>query len=235
MQSQQLPDQTLASIVTHNSSAARIFENFSLDFCCKGKRTLSEACKEKGLDINQVMAAIEWQSSRDYSAGRDFSAFSCEQIIGYILLHHHFYVRQAMPSIQAHLKKVCTKHGTRFPYMLEVSELFQQIRAEMEPHMMKEETILFPHIKAMEKAEIDPDSFIAAPIEIMMQEHEQTGELLERIREITNGYTIPEGACTTFTLLLNELRQFEEDMHKHVHLENYILFPKVITMLASTN
>ena len=169
---------------------------------------------------------------------------TAEQLISYILIHHHFYVKQSMPTIIGHLEKVAAKHGDRFPYMAEVLSLFREINDEMTMHMHKEEVILFPRIKevtaqqeAHQHSNLAP-GYIAAPIQVMELEHEHAGDILYKIRSLTNNYTPPEGACTTFQVSLAELKEFEEDLHRHVHLENNLLFPlaeKILTTQINLN
>jgi len=162
---------------------------------------------------------------------------SAEQLISYILIHHHFYVKQSMPTILGHLEKVAAKHGDRYPYMVEVLQLFTAINEEMTLHMHKEEVILFPRIKEIEalvaagQSRNLSEGYISGPVEVMEKEHDHAGEILYRIRELTNSYTEPADACTTFKVVLAELKAFEEDLHRHVHLENNLLFPNAEKMI----
>lgn len=232
-----LAEQTLANIVTNNHQAVPVLEKYDLDFCCKGKRTLRDACIEKGLSVENISAELENSRAALPTGKMPFTEMTAEQLISYILIHHHFYVKQSMPAILGHLEKVATKHGDRFPYMIEVLHLFREINEEMTMHMHKEEVILFPRIKevaALHEARQQRNlvaGYIAAPIQVMEQEHDQAGEILFRIRRLTGNYTPPPQACTTFLVSLAELKEFEEDLHRHVHLENNILFPLAEKML----
>ena len=229
-----IAEQTLASIVTGNHQAVPVLERYNLDFCCKGKRTLAQACAEKGIKIESITEEL---SSLNSSAGKQqmpFTEMNAEQLISYILIHHHFYVKQAMPNIIAHLQKVATKHGERFPYMQKVLELFGTLTTEMCMHMQKEEVVLFPRIKEAEglyksgRASEILSGYIQMPVNAMEADHEEAGDIMYQIRTLTNNYTPPQDACTTFKVTLAELKEFEEDLHNHVHLENNILFPKAI-------
>lgn len=232
--------QTLASIVSNSSSSVPVFEKYSLDFCCNGKRTLEEACNAKGLPVNEIAAELELQMQPRSLNQLPFEEMSAEQMISYILIHHHFYVKQSMPQIIFHVEKVANKHGDRFPYMVEVLQLFREIQEEMTSHMQKEEVILFPRIKQLESLFLEGQlneaarNSVAGPISVMMAEHDHAGSILYQIRELTNNYTAPEGACTTFKVSLTELKEFEEDLHKHVHLENNHLFIKAMNMMTVT-
>lgn len=226
-----ISERTLASLVSSNHQSVSVLEKYQLDFCCKGKKTLAEACKEKELSLDQVTEEL-LQLNEEKEKHLPFEEMTAEQLISYILIHHHFYVKQALPRIRQHIEKVAHKHGDRFPYMIKVYENFLAVHEELSMHMEKEELILFPRIKQIER-QLEQQSgahyqkgYITAPINIMLQEHEHAGSLLAEIRELTNNYSIPEGACNTFRVTLAELKEFEEDLHKHVHLENYILFPK---------
>ncbi len=236
-----ITEQTLASIVTKHHQAVPVLEKYDLDFCCKGKRTLAEACTEKGLSIEEIMKELEATANAEKNSSMPFSEMSAEQLIGYILIHHHFYLKQSMPTIADHLTKVATKHGDRFPYMVEVLQLFLHLKNEMTLHMQKEEVILFPRVKEVEsfyhfkqKKNLD-SSYIFGPVGVMEGEHDEAGAILNKIRELTNNYSIPEGACTTFTVVLAELKEFEEDLHRHVHLENNILFPLAEKMITEVS
>lgn len=233
-----IAQQTLASIVTNNHFAVPVLEKYHLDFCCKGKRTLADACHEKGLSIESLTQELEKTTTASQSNKMPFTEMTAEQLISYILIHHHFYVKQTMPTILGHLEKVAIKHGERFPYMVEVFCLFKEINEEMTAHMQKEEMILFPRIK--EVAALNDshqhrnlnDGYIVAPIQAMELEHDHAGNILYKIRELTNTYTPPTDACTTFQVCLAELKEFEEDLHRHVHLENNLLFPLAEKMLS---
>ena len=236
-----IAQQTLASIVTGNHQVVPVLEKYQLDFCCKGKRTLSEACLEKGLSVDTVLNELELFIPKEEKKKMHFNLMNAEQLISYILVHHHFYVKQSMPTIFGHLEKVATKHGVRFPEMVIVFQLFAAVREEMALHIQKEELVLFPRIKEVEKLYTNRQKtkltagYINGPVTVMEMEHEHAGELLEDIRRLTNNYTQPADACTTFKLSLAELKEFEEDLHRHVHLENHLLFPLAKKMLKLVN
>lgn len=226
-----IAEKSLASIVTEHHQAARVLEKHNLDFCCKGKRTLSQACNEKGLPIEEILRELNESFSINTAAELPFEKMSATSLIGHILIRHHFYVKQTMPQILQHLEKVAAKHGDRFPYMIKVFQLFTAIAEEMTLHMKKEEMILFPRIKEAEKLlnenneMIFSKTYLQGPIHQMEAEHDHAGELMYEIRQLTHNYTPPEDACTTFRVCLSELKEFEQDLHQHVHLENNMLFP----------
>lgn len=227
----ELLNKTISQIVTDYHQTAPVFEKYGIDFCCKGKRPLVEACTEKALNKEEILAelnnAIESQTS-----SADFNAMSLTALADYIVRTHHTYVKFNMPQIYNYVMKVATKHGDRFPFMQEVLQLFSEVQDDMTQHMLKEERVLFPRIKQLEAegALNIPVEYYTGPINVMEEEHDHAGNLLYQIRELTNNYTAPEGACTTFRLSLASLQAFEADLHQHVHLENYILFPKAIEL-----
>lgn len=220
-----LEQQSLKNIALENHKAIPVLEKYSLDFCCKGGKTLEQACAEKNLVLHDVVDEINTILGKNNKEAA-FNEMTAEQLISYILIHHHMYVKTNIPVIYNHIQKVAVKHGERFPYVQEVLVLFQEVATELIDHMEKEEKILFPRIKAMFSEEGKGQNInVEAPIHVMEMEHEKAGELLFKIREITQFYTAPETACTTHRIMLDELKAFEEDLHQHVHLENNILFP----------
>jgi regulator of cell morphogenesis and NO signaling len=221
-----IAQRTLGNIVRSHHAAAGVFEKYHLDFCCKGKRPLAEACLEAGIPVESVVKELEAIIQNDDSMV--INENDAVQLIGRILLKHHFYVRQSVPAIQYHLQKVVTKHGERYPHMIEVNRLFQETAEELIHHMQKEEMILFPRIQQVYHAaphQYLPPNFLSGPIAVMESEHTHAGENLYAIRKLLNNYTAPEDACTTHRLVIDELKAFEEDLHQHVHLENNVLFP----------
>ncbi len=231
-----LKETTLAQIVTDNHMAAAVLEKYNLDFCCKGKRSLQQACDEKQLSINEIASELkELKKKKDTEDLLHFEKLSLKELTEYIVQTHHAYVKKELPQIFSYLEKVVAKHSDRHPELIKVFQLFAAVKEEMEGHMKKEELILFPRIKDLEK-QIQNDSgkfnvnitYLQSPITEMEQEHDHAGSLLSEIRMLTNNYTAPEDACTTYRLSFAALQAFELDLHQHVHLENNILFPKTI-------
>lgn len=231
-------NKTLASIVTKNHHSVSVLEKYNLDFCCNGKRTLEEACNAKSLSASTIEEELLNIISPSDQKLMPFTDMTAEQLISHIMVKHHFYVKQIIPQLYGHLQKVANKHGDRFPNMRRVAEIFSVVAEEMTSHMQKEELILFPRIKQIEQALLNNNEaeftagFIEGPIGVMEAEHEQVGEALYEIRSLTNNYEAPEGACNTFKIALAELKEFEEDLHQHVHLENNILFPLAYSKLG---
>ena len=233
--SNQLSSLTLAQIVNSNHRAASVFEKYHLDFCCKGKRSLAEACNEQQLILSSVTEELREIFSKTGNGDIDFDKVSLTQLCDYIVQTHHAYVKNEMPQIYAYLHKVALKHGERHPELNKIFQIFAAVKEEMEEHMKKEEMILFPRIKELEKlGHIENGQFqvnigyLQSPINVMEHEHDHAGTQLNEIRVLTNDYTSPQDACTTYRLSFAALQAFEIDLHQHVHLENNILFPKAI-------
>jgi regulator of cell morphogenesis and NO signaling len=231
-----LIEKTLAEIVTDNIRSAIVFEEYGLDFCCKGNRSLKEACSDKNVNVQKVLSELT-NLSRNGNGKENPNDWQLDFLVDYIINNHHQYVRRMIPVISLHADKVASVHGKNHPETLKIADLFLEVREELESHMMKEERILFPQIKQMvltqkENSQFFPPPFgtIQNPIRMMENEHTSAGDALSQIRELSKNYTHPEDACNTFKALYSELKEFEEDLHKHIHLENNILFPKSIIL-----
>ena len=233
--SNQLSSLTLAQIVNSNHKAASVFEKYHLDFCCKGKRSLAQACDEQQLTLSEVTGELQEVFSKTGNGIIDFEKISLAQLCDYIIQTHHAYVKNEMPQIYAYLQKVSSKHGERHNELYKVFQTFVAVKEEMEGHMRKEQLILFPRIKELERLVNNECGqfqmnigYLQSPINVMENEHDHAGEQLNEIRVLTNDYNPPADACTTYRLSFAALKAFEIDLHQHVHLENNILFPRAI-------
>jgi len=228
---------TLSEIVNKDFRTAQIFEKYNLDFCCRGNKSLSEVCFEKGLKSEQVLAELQ---NIEISNKRDsvrFDEWELDFLIDYIINNHHHYIRSINPLVSDLSAKVVSAHGTNHPELIKISEIFSGLSKDLTQHLMKEEQILFPYIKNLvnvnnykTKFELPYFSTVANPIRMMEAEHTSAGDEMFEIRELSNNYLIPKDACNTFKVFYKELKEFEEDLHKHVYLENSILFPKSIEL-----
>ena len=233
--SEQLSSLTLAQIVNTNHRAASVFEKYHLDFCCKGKRSLEQACLEQEIGLAQVTGDLEQIFSKPMNGNVEFNKMSLTQLCDYIVQTHHAYVKNEMPQIYAYLQKVSSKHGDRHPELNKIFQTFAAVKEEMEGHMKKEELVLFPRVKELGKLVNNSNAqfqmnigYLQSPINVMEHEHDHAGTQLNEIRILTNNYTPPQDACTTYRLSFAALQAFELDLHQHVHLENNVLFPKAI-------
>jgi regulator of cell morphogenesis and NO signaling len=230
-------ENTIGEIVARDFRAAAVFQRHGIDFCCGGARSLETACEAKRIPASTLLAELD-EATREPAPGLPrFDTWRLPVLAAYIVDNHHAYVRQSIPLLLTHTKKVAAVHGENHPEMVEVANLFQQVADEMTSHMAKEEQILFPFITEMAEAADagrpqppSPFGTVRNPIRMMEHEHDDAGRAMERIHELTAGYAPPAGACTTYRVCLQELDAFERDLHQHVHLENNILFPKAASL-----
>jgi regulator of cell morphogenesis and NO signaling len=231
-------EKTVREIALENPSSIRVFESLGIDYCCGGKKPLSDACTHANVDFTRVMELLE-QASRETVApeAAEWKDKPLGELVAHIVGKHHDYVRQETPRIEALLAKVLARHGTDRPEIAQIEQLFTAMSQELSTHMLKEEQVLFPYIERMEQAvqagNPVPTAFfgtVKRPIANMVAEHDDAGALLARIRELANGFTAPAGACPTFMTLYQGLEEYERDLHHHVHLENNILFPRAVGM-----
>jgi regulator of cell morphogenesis and NO signaling len=230
-------NQTLGEIVAKQNNLVPVLEKYNLDYCCKGKRTLQKACAENNVDVTTVLDELENIPLQRNAIQKPFTEMTADELIAHILVHHHYYVKQIVPQIQQHLAKLKEKHADKFEWINTGVQTFNLLQQELLQHMQKEEMILFPQIKAVEECYKENRATIKdilTPISVMESEHATVGKLMEKLRTITNNYTPAETACTTHRITLMELKEFEENLHQHVHLENNILFPKAIKMCGET-
>ena len=227
------PETHVAEIATHNPAATRVFHRYGIDFCCGGKRPLAEVCRERQLDADRLLREIE-ELAPGSAEEKDWSEAPLSAVVQHILDRYHSSLREELPRLSQMAGKVLRVHGERFPDMIPpLAARLQELRTELESHMMKEERVLFPYVVTLEQASKDGDAFprppfgtVENPIRAMEAEHEDAGRLLAEMRRLTDGYTLPEGACNTFRALFQGLEQLEREMHLHVHLENNVLFPR---------
>ncbi|MGD8428350.1 MAG: iron-sulfur cluster repair di-iron protein, partial [Balneolaceae bacterium] len=214
-----------------------VFRNFGLDFCCGGKKTLMEACKKKNIDVEKVKKELLTLNSND-SDQHNYNSWSLDFLVDYIVNNHHRFVRQKLPEIEFYAHKVAKVHGKRHEELKEIEREFLMIKDELLNHMDKEELMLFPYIKQLvefdknrQKVDSKPQFKRAAnPIRMMEEEHDEVGRAMAKIQRLSNNFTPPKDACATYQVLFQNLEGFQKDMHKHVHLENNILFPKAIEL-----
>lgn len=224
---------TIGELVSKDFRKAEVFKKFGLDFCCGGKKTLTKACSEKGLDVVLVEKELKVIEEQPLKSSQDYNQWELDFLADYIVGTHHKYVLRAIPIIFEYTQKVAKVHGERHPEAIEIAEIFLKVVDELNRHMMKEENVLFPYIKLLvsdkkQGKPLEPSPFgtIQNPIRMMEVEHDEVGVLMENINKLANGFTPPANACTTFRLSYAKLKEFEDDLHQHIHLENNILFPK---------
>jgi regulator of cell morphogenesis and NO signaling len=224
-----LPDRTVGEIVAENPSQARVFQAFGIDFCCQGGRTLREACALKGISLESVTEQLEAAAATPSEPENNPARLAPVELIQHIVDKHHAYLRSELPRIHAMSERVAKVHGGHTPALVELFEVFRAMAGELDGHMMKEEQVLFPAVRALCAGgpAVMP---LDGPVACMLQEHDDAGEALARMRELTHGFTPPPEACNTYRALFAGLAELEEDLHRHIHLENAVLFPQAMAM-----
>jgi regulator of cell morphogenesis and NO signaling len=221
-------DQTLAALVEQNPERARLFESRNLDFCCGGDQTLSEACEDHDLDLEEICEEITELDNRN-PASDDEQFDSITEIADYIVDHHHEYLRDELAPLSELIDKVEGVHGDNHPELHEVADVFEQLAREIPVHLSEEEQILFPIVRQLDEADASGVEAETASqlLEGLEDDHDETAEHLEEIRELTDGFAVPDDACPSYQNMLERLEELERDLHMHVHRENNVLFEKV--------
>lgn len=229
---------TVGQLVAERPSRARVFEELGIDYCCGGKLPLEDACAERGLDVQNVVATLR-EADRQSEGSYDEAAWTdapLGELIANIVDTHHAYLRRELPRLAGLTAKVHAAHGKRHPELAEVRRIFESLRAELDAHMMKEEQILFPLIRRMDSSpslEAAHCGSVRNPIRVMEHEHDSAGAALAQMRRLTNDFTPPADGCNTYRATLDSLAQLESDLHAHIHKENNILFPRAIELEAT--
>jgi regulator of cell morphogenesis and NO signaling len=228
------PNTSIGEIVRTNYRTSELFENLQIDFCCRGDKTLASACAELDINVMDLINEVEsilkvgdWDSSY-------LDSLSPSELCDYIVKRHHGYLNESIPLIRQRMRKIADAHGHQHPELTEVESQFRISSENLLVHMKKEELLLFPFIKNLVRARKRGYKIplqmkeLRKQVEMLMEEHHLEGERFARISEITAIYTVPRGACNTYAVTYHSLKEFEKDLHRHVHLENNLLFPKFL-------
>lgn len=227
----------VGEIARFNYKTVEVFEKLRIDFCCGGDISLKEACKRQKVNADEVLGSIRKMIDSVETDSDRIHALPLDRLIDHIVNVHHSYVMESIPILQKYLHKIADVHGEHHPELVVVEEYFNQAADNLIQHMRKEEEILFPLIKKMIESKVALIEFggshlptVKTPISVMKQEHEAEGARFEQISIMTNNYFIPEDACNSFSYAYQKLQEFEQDLHRHIHLENNILFPESIKL-----
>jgi len=230
-------ERTIGDLVAEDYRTAGIFQKYGIDFCCGGKRVLSHACHKKNIDSNLVISELSQLDNSSTEPDNNFTQWEPDMLTNHIVNTHHAFVRNKIPEIKAYSTKVARVHGARHPEVVEIAFIFDMLSNELTEHLESEENILFPYINYLVRAKTDGNTpekpffgSLENTITMMEADHDDAGKELSKINELSNNYTPPEDACTTLRILYQNLKAFQDDLHKHIHLENNILFPKAIAM-----
>ena len=234
-------EKTIGQLVKDDYRTAQVFQQHGLDFCCGGNRTIKEACEKKAVNPDEILRALD-QLKTSGAKEDNYDQWSLDFLVDYIINNHHEFTRNKLPEIGKYAKKVAGVHGERHEELKEIYYEFTMLHTEIFNHLDKEERILFPYIKQLVEAKkegIKPEKpefgEAANPIAMMEEEHDEAGGSMAKIRKLSNDFAPPADACTTYRLLYQNLEGFEKDLHKHVHLENNILFPKALELEKQLN
>lgn len=235
-------NQVIGELVAKDYRTASVFKKYGIDFCCQGNRTIDDACRSKNIDGKNVLTDLNQVMITQPEKSVDYQSWPIDSLANYIEENHHSYVESKTQEIKPYLDKICRVHGDRHPELFEINEQFNSAAGELATHMKKEELILFPYIRKMANANkenikpnMPPFGTVQNPVQMMMDEHTTEGERFRKIEALSNGYTPPQDACNTYNVTFALLKEFEQDLHLHIHLENNILFPKAIEMEKQLN
>lgn len=232
---------TVRELAVEMPNATRVFEKIGIDYCCGGGKALEEACVKAGVPVEDVISSLQQTevSAQDVDF-KDWQAKNLTELTNYIVSRHHVFTREELDRLEPLLVKVCKVYGAAHEELLHIQELFQQLKQELLPHMMKEEQVLFPYITEMEDAanngKLRPMPFFGTvrnPVRMMMLEHDNAGDILRGIRRLSSDFKPPADACVSYQTLYQALEGLERDLHQHIHLENNILFPRAVELEAA--
>jgi regulator of cell morphogenesis and NO signaling len=225
--------QTIGELVAQDYRAAQVFEKYGIDFCCGGQVALSAACQERGIDLAQLLQELHLAASHPIDRSQNYAAWELPFLADYIVNTHHAFLKEHTANIAAYARKISEVHGAHHPEVIEIAVIFDTIATDLTLHLREEEEVLFPAIKKIDgliKAGAAPESgeiaALRATLKTLTHEHDEIGAAIHGIRRLAKDYAIPFGVCNTFTVTYRKLQEFEDDLHKHVHLENNILFLK---------
>jgi regulator of cell morphogenesis and NO signaling len=223
---------TVRDIALAAPATTRVFEEYKIDFCCGGRKSLNEACSNAGVEFGEVARKLE-SILDEPAAAQDPEKMSISDLVNYIIDKHHEFTRSEMLRLGGLMEKVAFKHGESHPELSELKENFQLLINDLLTHMRKEEMVLFPYMQDLARAKqnnttplLPPFGTVSHPVRMMEFEHEEAGNILRKMREVTKDYSLPEGACPSYTALYFGLDALEKDLHQHIHLENNVLFPE---------
>ncbi len=225
---------SVGRLVAERPAAAAVLEKLGIDYCCGGDRPLSQACEQAGVSLEKLLEQIAREESQAQAADEpNWLERSLSELCDHIEQTHHVYLKQELPRLTELIDKVVAAHAEHHPELRDVQQVFAALRAELETHMMKEERILFPAIRQMEQAGgplAFPFGSVGNPIRVMEHEHDSAADALRRLRSLTSDYRLPEDGCNAYAAMLNALQRLEGDLHRHIHKENNILFPRALQL-----
>ncbi|MBL8991390.1 MAG: DUF542 domain-containing protein [Phycisphaerae bacterium] len=234
------PDDPIGLAARRHPELLAVFDRFGLDYCCHGRRTVDEACRAASADTAAVLASADAAMALPAATrpDRDWAAMSMAELCDDIERTHHVFARDTLSRAEALADKIAEAHGNAHPGFIEVRAVVRELRNEMLDHMIREERVLFPWLRRLERHEslhVGPPWSVKRPIDCMVHDHESVAAAFERLRRLTADYTPPPGTCGSVAVLMNTLRDLERDTRTHIHKENNILFPAGVRAEAVRN
>ena len=214
------PSRTVAELVLEQPSRSRVFEELGVDYCCGGKRSLTDACEARAIPLHEAVAALD-AAANEPSQERDWTQASLPELCDHIVSSHHEHLREELPRLDTLLEKVVRAHGDEHPELAELRDTFAALRSELEEHMSIEEEELFPLVRS-------GGPYDAEQVAELEHDHESAGSSLSKLRELSGGYDLERALCNTHRATLDGLRELELDLHQHIHEENNVLFPRAL-------
>jgi regulator of cell morphogenesis and NO signaling len=226
-------NQTVGRLVAERPERARVFEEFEIDYCCGGKKTLRDACRNRRLDPDLIRRRLADADSAAPGPAAHWETARLADLCDHVVEVHHGFLKVELPRLSRLLLKVAKAHWERHPELLRVLEVYEPFAHEMIEHMGKEERVLFPLIRRLAAGELTPSPTYLAPLRVMEAEHDDAARALEEMRRLTDGFRPPADACNTYRAALAGLHGIEQDLHRHVHLENNVLFPRAEELIPT--
>ncbi len=232
MKNNEINSMTVGEIVAKDFRTASVFKEAGIDFCCGGKKGFSESCSEIGIDPELIKEKIILLASDPYASAPNYNEWSPDFLCDYIVNTHHKYVLKSLPELVHYTSKISDVHGENHPELKEIAELFAEVNNELLKHLESEEKVFFPAIKEnIASGSQHSKEIIESEIRHLTSEHEFAGGAIDKINVMTDGYRLPADGCNTYSVTFRLLQQFEDDLHVHVHLENNVLFPKILKLI----
>jgi regulator of cell morphogenesis and NO signaling len=233
VQTMNAADRTIGEIVADDYRTAMIFEKHGIDFCCGGNVALAATCTNKGIDFAAITGELDAVKSEPIERSQNYASWEIPFLADYIINAHHGYIKENIEQIAVHTHKIAAVHGAHHPEVIEIATIFDKIEGDLATHLREEEVVFFPAIKRADAArkagttiEAIDIATIRNSLNKLRHEHIDVGNAIHTIRHLAMEYAIPDDVCNTFVVTYRQLMEFEDDLHKHVHLENNILFLK---------
>jgi len=228
----ELSTKTVGELAVEVPAAIRVFEAWKIDYCCGGRTPLPDACSAAGKSVDEFVSQLMRAASVPDNAARDWAGSTLTTIASNIVTTYHDYTREELQTLAPLAAKVLGVHGERHPELAEVVALIADVTADIVPHMLKEEQVLFPYVNQLEQGNAPTPFFgtVKNPVRMMMAEHDRVGEIIAGIRATTSDYTVPDNACFSYRELYRRLAELEARTHEHIHIENNLYFPRAIQL-----